>query len=227
MANQTCYMCDAPSTSVDHAPPRCLFPENKDLLIEDKSLNFRDQLITVPACHEHNGKKSMDDEYLFCLLAMALLSGKYGQLQSTTKVLRILKRKPALLAKVLEKVSPAYIKDLQTGKISETIALEIEHDRINSSLESCARALFFNDFNHRFEGNIRVTPLFLSDIDPKFNASVARLSSATDMLFKNIELKGNNPSIFTYRFRSDEYPNKIVLEMTFYEGARATAIFGV
>lgn len=224
---QTCYMCDAPSTSTEHAPPRCLFPENKDLPPEEQSLNLRDQLITVPACHEHNGKKSMDDEYLFCLLAISLLSGKYGQQQGTTKVIRILKRKPALKAKVFEKISPAYVKDVQTGEISETVVLEIEHDRINSSLDSCARALFFNDFNRRFEGNIRVTPLFLSDIDPKFNESVAHLLSATDMLFKNIEPKGNNPSIFTYKFRSDEDPNKIVLEMTFYEGARAIAIFNV
>lgn len=28
---QTCYMCDAPATSEEHVPPKCLFPERKDL----------------------------------------------------------------------------------------------------------------------------------------------------------------------------------------------------
>jgi len=31
MKTSTCYMCDAPETSVEHVPPRGLFPEQKDL----------------------------------------------------------------------------------------------------------------------------------------------------------------------------------------------------
>ena len=29
--NPTCYMCSAPKASIEHVPPRGLFPETKDL----------------------------------------------------------------------------------------------------------------------------------------------------------------------------------------------------
>ena len=45
-----CACCGAPKVSDDHVPPRNLFPLN------------RTNLVTVPACHEHNGKRSVVDE---------------------------------------------------------------------------------------------------------------------------------------------------------------------
>ncbi|MDC5072991.1 hypothetical protein NRA08_18095, partial [Acinetobacter baumannii] len=75
MLTNTCYMCDAEATTVEHVPPKCIFPESKDLSSADKLLDFRKQLITVPSCDDHNGKKSKDDEYLFCMLAISILSG--------------------------------------------------------------------------------------------------------------------------------------------------------
>lgn len=50
----TCYMCEKPATSVEHIPPKCLFPEQKDL---PGGADLRKQLLTVPACDEHNLKK--------------------------------------------------------------------------------------------------------------------------------------------------------------------------
>jgi hypothetical protein len=45
-----CAYCGEPKVSDDHVPPKNLFPTN------------RTNLITVPACHEHNGKRSDLDE---------------------------------------------------------------------------------------------------------------------------------------------------------------------
>ena len=44
--NPTCYMCAAPKASVEHVPPKGLFPEIKDL---PAGVNLRKELITVPA----------------------------------------------------------------------------------------------------------------------------------------------------------------------------------
>jgi len=43
--NQLCYMCGAPAVSKEHVPPKCIFPEQKDIAGQ----NFRDGLITVPS----------------------------------------------------------------------------------------------------------------------------------------------------------------------------------
>lgn len=63
--SKTCYMCDELATTVEHIPPKCIFPETKDL--EDKTLNLRKKLLTVPSCTLHNNAKSGDDEYLLRL----------------------------------------------------------------------------------------------------------------------------------------------------------------
>lgn len=57
MLNGTCYMCDLSATSVEHVPPKCMFPEFKDAKVD-----LRRKLITVPSCDDHNAKKSRDDE---------------------------------------------------------------------------------------------------------------------------------------------------------------------
>src|ERR1700738_767191 len=47
-----CAYCGEPKVSDDHVPPKNLFPAN------------RKNLITVPACDEHNGKRSdLDEEF--------------------------------------------------------------------------------------------------------------------------------------------------------------------
>ena len=45
----TCYMCEKESTSSEHVPPKCLFPEKKDL---PDGVDLRKSLITVPSCDE-------------------------------------------------------------------------------------------------------------------------------------------------------------------------------
>ncbi|MFZ6769305.1 hypothetical protein ACO0LM_19830 [Undibacterium sp. Di26W] len=56
----SCYMCDEVAVSVEHVPPRCLFPKQKDLPI---GVDLRRELLTVPACAQHNMEKASDDEY--------------------------------------------------------------------------------------------------------------------------------------------------------------------
>src|SRR4029077_16072891 len=58
----TCYMCDAPSTTAEHVPAKCLFPRGS---------KYRKNLIKVPSCDAHNSHKSKDDEYLRHVLVSA------------------------------------------------------------------------------------------------------------------------------------------------------------
>ena len=60
-----CYMCDNLATTIEHAPPKCIFPEKKDL---PAGMDLRKELITVPSCEEHNTAKSTDDEYLLNII---------------------------------------------------------------------------------------------------------------------------------------------------------------
>jgi hypothetical protein len=50
---EDCYVCGAPATSEEHAPPESFFPEG-----------YRSGLVTVPSCADHNTKLSTDVEYV-------------------------------------------------------------------------------------------------------------------------------------------------------------------
>lgn len=64
--NDTCFACSNSATTHEHVPPACLFPETKDT---DCNQDFRRNLITVPACADHNLRKSSDDEYFLWVLS--------------------------------------------------------------------------------------------------------------------------------------------------------------
>ena len=70
--NETCYYCGKPATSREHAPPRSFFPDSSKL-----------NLITVPSCDIHNGRKSKDDEYVRALLVMSILLHDRPDIQET------------------------------------------------------------------------------------------------------------------------------------------------
>jgi hypothetical protein len=69
-----CYMCDAPATSKEHVPPKCIFPERKD----SDGQYLREGLITVPSCELHNSKKSADDEFLMVSIAGLFSNNSIG-----------------------------------------------------------------------------------------------------------------------------------------------------
>lgn len=99
-AVEYCYMCGAVATTVEHAPPKCLFPEAKDT----PGADFRKNLITVPSCIEHNCSKSSDDEFLMVSIAGIVGNNSIGYHHATGKVDRALRRSSyRLLNKVFHK----------------------------------------------------------------------------------------------------------------------------
>ena len=87
---ERCYMCDAPATSREHAPPLCLFPEFKDVPVTCGA-----GLITAPSCDAHNGAKSKDDEFLRAMILMtAAPASEAAKNLFMGKLLRAAKRKP-------------------------------------------------------------------------------------------------------------------------------------
>jgi hypothetical protein len=57
-------MCDELACGREHVPPKCFFPEIKDL-----GKDYRINLIKVPSCDKHNSKTCKDDEYVLGVVA--------------------------------------------------------------------------------------------------------------------------------------------------------------
>ncbi|RDC53337.1 hypothetical protein DVA85_04200 [Acinetobacter sp. RIT592] len=219
-------MCDNLATTKEHVPPKCLFPEKKDL--KDISLDLRKALIKVPSCVDHNCKKSGDDEYLFNVLSMTIQTGKYGLLNFESKVMRSWTRKDRiskLKEKLLSTARTVKIKDPESEDIFEALELTIDRDRLKEVLKCCALGLYYYEFGKKYKGSIHSTPLFSPILDKNWIEQQSQMEDYYSNKFKNIKRKGNNPEIFQYAFYQDTFNNMLVVQMWFYEECKVISFF--
>ncbi|MBW3532301.1 hypothetical protein [Shewanella sp. NKUCC06_TVS] len=221
----TCYMCDEESTSSEHVPPKCLFPEQKDL---PAGVDLRKDLITVPSCDLHNSKKSNDDEYLLYCLVMSIPSNEIGNNHFLTKIMRAIERNPSLIKKYLQNHQNVAVENMETGEWSRSISCQIDDDRFDKSLEQLSRALYFHHFGVKAEGEIGIYPNFLLSMNEGFketNASIAKMDSMSEQLFSKETAHGENPEVFKYCAVDLGEGEEKILRLYFYEGNRVTVIF--
>lgn len=225
MNNKKCYMCNNYSTTKEHVPPRCLFPEKKDL--QDDDIDLRKNLITVPSCNLHNLKKSKDDEYLFFCLVLNFTSNNYALNQIQTKIVRMLQRNPKIINQFLPSKKKIVIKT--NGElVVPFLGIEVNESRLSKSLEYIGRALYYYSFKRKWEYNVFVFPEFLRFHGFKntfeLNQKRANVFMEIDSIFKNKEFLGQNPEIFKYHIHEvDDF--LLIMRFYFYEGAKTTLFF--
>lgn len=213
---ELCYWCGAPATSREHVPPKCLFPEKKDLN-DIVSKQYRKDLITVPSCDEHNLKKSNDDEYLMACLAARVGNNIEAYLHTCTKVQRARERNPNLI-------------DIESNDILQTSNAKfpvqwanVDMYRLYHSFEAIARALYYYEFSTRFEGTCTIVTRLCFDPNHRdstiFNAKACKLIEM-EMPNWGTEIKGKNPEIFTYQFSPEDGFKTRTLCLTFYQNTQ-------
>lgn len=224
-----CYMCNKPAEGVEHVPPRCLFPEKKDL---PEGIDLRKQLITVPACDEHNTSKSQDDEYLLYLLVINLPANEIAKNQFLTKIMRSMERNPGLIKKIMANPHPVIAVDKETGEAHHTVAVKIDDARLDSALDHIARALYFYHYKAQWLGNVRTQPDFLlASLDPEEGQEQNKLGenmvAAAEQLFADKEFHGANPDVFKYQVLEGSENVHMIMRLHFYNGCRVSVFFGV
>jgi hypothetical protein len=221
-SDSICYKCGSPSTSREHVPPLCIFPERKDF----NGLDYRQNLITVPSCDLHNSKKSKDDEFLLFSIASIVGNNYVGYLHTHTKITRALRRKSKdFLEKQVIKNSKTFI--LESSNQRKYIVSEGNPDfeRLQLCFEHIASGLYFHEFGNVFYGEIKMLFGFINYKEPNTNTLIKFIRERFKLEVKEDNKKGSNPKVFTYQFSpADEY-GLIGLKMTFYEGTEIFVSF--
>ncbi len=212
-----CYMCENEVTTDEHVPPKCLFPEPKDL---QDGKDYKINLITVPSCDDHNLKKSGDDEYLLFILASNVNSNSIAQKQYTTKIRRAMKNRPTKFS-IFRNPQPIQYRGV------ETAVFQIDKERINRQFDLIARGLYFKLFQEKCHHNIMITsPFTISVGDGKSKerneASRKAVSSAKLFLEKKAKL-GENPDVFYYQIKK-KTDGGFIMRMVFYGGVEVAAL---
>lgn len=225
---ETCYMCDRIATTKEHVPPKCLFPEDKDL---PEGVNLRKDLISVPSCDEHNTSKSNDDEYLMYLLCMTISNNSTAFSQFKTKIARATKRNPKLMQSIL-KGGRQVIAVGNDGIAKNTIINHADTDRIQTCFEHIAHAMYYHHFGKKFSGEFRflqdwaVTPDKKHEFYVKTKDGVFPILEFVKQYFVGLEHDGKNASVFRYRFVEPDEHGISSVSLQFYEETSVYVAYG-
>jgi hypothetical protein len=206
-------MCDRQSTSKEHVPPLCLFPESKDV-----SGNFRRNLITVPSCDEHNSLKSADDEFLMVSLAGIIGNNSIGYRHKFSKVNRAIVRSAfSLLNKALRN-QEWHLVEVAPNKFLDIVWGTPDHDRLNGCFDRIARGLYYRHFGGQFRGETRSILAYIPQDTPnpsEFHRLI-RDKVATELHGK--PRLGTNPDVFSFLFTDADQFGLRSLHLKFYGG---------
>lgn len=212
MAN-TCYMCDGLGTTKEHVPPKCLFPEQKDL-----GDDYRKELISIPSCREHNNRKSSDDEFLMMSLAGIIGSNSIGYRHKFTKVNRALIRASyAQLDEVFTK-RQLFAVELETNRFIDVIWGTPDHQRLERCFDQICRGLFFHKKAKKFQGRTRSMLAYTRprEENPREFMRLIRDGAAKELHGKPWD--GANPDVFRFRFGEPDAHGVCLVHLQFYGG---------
>ncbi len=223
MTLKTCYLCDKIATSVEHVPPKCIFPEQKDL---PSGGDLRNQLYTVPSCDEHNLKKSDDDEYFLYAIGICNQLNQIGRTQYKTKIRRAIKRNPSLLKRLSNSAVPVTVTDPHTLNQEESFAITLEAERFNNIIGQLSRAIYYHHYQDKWIGNVKYQAEFLSQTENPSDGTNKRareVSEEADIMFANSVYYGENPEVFKYQVVENQGSKRFRLH--FFEGCKVLLIF--
>jgi len=219
MISETCYMCEQPATSREHVPPKCLFPEQKDL---EAGQDLRKNLIRVPSCDTHNQEKSGDDEYLLFALTMSISNNQTAMTQIQRKIVRSITRNRSRFDGFARDPQHVFAVD-PSGTAVDTLMVRIDNKRFLKSLDWIARGLFRHQFSRRFNGKCSLLPDFTlyagSEDDVKRNDIQSGATSYVRPHFDELEQLGDNPEVFRYCFGDPDERGLIPMRMSFFDGS--------
>ena len=217
-----CYECgvklDRNPLTKEHVPPKCFFPKTD-----------KESLITVPSCIEHNSGKSGDDEYLFQMISIQIQANEKGQDFAVNKTVRSILRNRKLTKNLAETATQVYVDENKDGRLKPTFAFEYDAERIEKSIISICKGVYFYEFHKVFSGSIRTYNEFQFSLD---NDSIERNQEFENMRnlirrnFSNVEKKGLNQEVFYYQIMT--HPRNIeadiCIRLCFYGGISIIAI---
>lgn len=215
MMSEKCYACDEEATSVEHVPPKCIFPERKDYPRKD----LRKNLLTVPACDLHNSAKSKDDEFLMISLAGMLGNNSIGYTHSLTKVDRAMRRSSyRLIDRIFVKNRKNLKIDLGDNKFLHAIAGTPDIERLDRCFNHIARGIYRHHFNRNFTGAIKTLLGFIMVVDDAGRSSLHQFLLARAR--RDIQDKpryGANQEVFYYQLVEPDQFGLELINLCFFE----------
>lgn len=209
--SELCYMCDKPGITVEHVPPKCLFPE-----LKDAGINLRMNLITVPSCEDHNCKKSDDDEFLMVSIAGILGNNSIGYEHYNGKIQRALKRTSY---KLLEKVflKKRLVRLGNENKFIDVLWGSPDYKRLIDCFTHIAYGIHRHHFKASFVGSTKTLLGFLHTNVPNPKVFKAFIKEKASLELADKTKHGDNPAVFYYQYTEPDKFGIYLVKLCFYQ----------
>lgn len=199
-SKKICYYCGADAVSKEHVPPLCFFPKGQ-----------RKNLITVPACDQHNKDLSTDQEYVRNMIVLNYNNNYDGTQLAIDKAFKAITNNPWLIAEIKRQLV------MSMNKIGVP-ALTLDTIKMDKVFCAMGRALYYHDFGFVYNGEWRVfyDSNFLSP--SKHNEeSFKQFEDFKKSLgsFSYTDRQVQNPKIFQYAYSIEG--SNIIYKLEFYE----------
>jgi hypothetical protein len=147
MTKKVCSICGIrPATTVEHIPPRCMFPPPRPM-----------DTITVPACRECNESTSVEDEEFRLFVSMfAGKSTPEAERLWVSKTLPTVKSNRRLLRKAKASIKPAYLKS-KGGIIFDKCDIVTWDDSPSKVVDKIVRGLYFHHYGEILADRVNIT----------------------------------------------------------------------
>lgn len=189
--NQICIYCGAPASTVDHTPPRSLFPKAN-----------RGDLISVPCCATCNSGFSKDDEYwqwAFVTREEAVDHPDAAQIREGVHRAIAMPQKRGLVTTFWQAMQVEAANDnLQREGRTYTIP----HERIERFFTRIIRALYYHETDKRLPEDYEVLVFPEQVILSGESKQTQALNTLRGMILK-YEAKEIGNGVFSYRCATD------------------------
>lgn len=213
MESTICYMCDLPSTSREHVPPRCLFPESKDV-----GKDYRQNLLTVPSCHDHNSGKSGDDELLMVSLAGIIGNNSIGYAHKFTKVNRAIYRSSfSLLNRAMGNQKWSTI-EFGPNKFIDVVWGTPDYERLLRCFDRVARGIHLAHFGRTFRGTTKTVLGYVPSDSPNPAEFQRFVRDKVGLELQGKPRLGRNPEVFNFQFTEPDQFGVFLVHLQFYGG---------
>lgn len=198
-----CYWCGKPLTKEtkqrEHVPPSSFFPKG-----------YKNNLMTVPACKEHNQELSeLDEKYQFLIKLYRTNEVAFNDL--TTRVYR------GLMRKEKENFLKSLEEKTKIKKINGKDHLLIQLDEHHKFIEKIMRGIYF------YHKEKPIGDRLIDSISNRILHDKLDYNSMVDYLKYNLDprvlTKGdfNNPDVFKYQYL--DFDDAFIVFMQFYSDA--------
>lgn len=194
-----------------------LFPEAKDA----GGTTYREGIVRVPSCREHNEAFSLDDEYFCAVMTMGEGTNQIGNTQFVTKIMRAMTLSKGLAGAVLRDVRVS-----GAGGEEDTATFAIDLDRWERSIRKLTAGLYHHVTGHRLPDWTIMTVVSPDlALEGARLRPYARIRGYIDSLTQWRELRSGPPDVYRARHIIDPLRMRhFVFEHVFYGGVRAWVV---